>query len=68
MVMDRFDFSPLFRSSIAFDRMLRLADATRAGGASLGYPPYNIENTGDGAYRLTLAVARFSPSELDVTV
>jgi molecular chaperone IbpA len=69
MVMDRFDFSPLFRSTIGFDRMLRLVDpATRVDGASLGYPPYNIEKTGDEAYRLTMAVAGFSPDELDITV
>lgn len=67
--MNGFDFSPLFRSTIGFDRMLRLLDtATRVDSASLGYPPYNIEKTGDDAYRLTMAVAGFSPTELDVTV
>src|SRR6516162_6288629 len=69
MVMDRFDFSPLFRSTIGFDRLTRMLDAaTRVDSASLGYPPYNIEKTGDDAYRLTMAVAGFSPDELDVTV
>jgi molecular chaperone IbpA len=67
--MDRFDFSPLFRSAIGFDRLTRLADAaTRGENGSLGYPPYNIEKTGEDAYRLTMAVAGFSPDELDVTV
>ena len=67
--MDRFDFSPLFRSTIGFDRLTRMLDAaTRVDSASLGYPPYNIEKTGDDAYRLTMAVAGFSPDELDVTV
>jgi molecular chaperone IbpA len=67
--MDRFDFSPLFRSTIGFDSLTRLADAaTHGGNGSLGYPPYNIEKTGDDAYRLTMAVAGFSPDELDVTV
>jgi molecular chaperone IbpA len=42
--------------------------ATRVDSASLGYPPYNIEKTGEDAYRLTMAVAGFSPDELDVTV
>jgi HSP20 family molecular chaperone IbpA len=42
--------------------------ATRVDSASLGYPPYNIEKTGDDAYRLTMAVTGFSPDELDVTV
>ena len=67
--MDRFDFSPLFRSTIGFDRLTRLADAAmRVDNASLGYPPYNIETTGEDSYRLTMAVAGFSPDELDVTV
>jgi molecular chaperone IbpA len=66
--MDRFDFSPLFRSTIGFDRLTRLVDAaTRVDNASLAYPPYNIEKTGDDAYRLTMAVAGFSQDELDIT-
>src|SRR6201984_88374 len=69
MVMDRFDFSPLFRSTIGFDRLTRLVDAaTRVDSASLAYPPYNIEKTGEDAYRLTMAVAGFSPAELNITV
>jgi molecular chaperone IbpA len=69
MVMDRFDFSPLFRSTIGFDRLTRLVDAaTRVDSASLAYPPYNIEKTGEDAYRLTMAVAGFSPAELDIAV
>jgi molecular chaperone IbpA len=67
--MDRFDFSPLFRSTIGFDRLTRLVDAaTRVDTASLAYPPYNIEKTGEDAYRLTMAVAGFSQDELDITV
>ncbi len=67
--MDRFDFSPLFRSTIGFDRLTRLVDAaSRVDNASLAYPPYNIEKTGEDAYRLTMAVAGFSPDEVDVTV
>jgi molecular chaperone IbpA len=69
MVMDRFDFSPLFRSSIGFDRLARLVDsATRVEGAAPTYPPYNIEATGEDAYRLTMAVAGFSREEIDITV
>jgi molecular chaperone IbpA len=69
MVMDRFDFSPLFRSTIGFDRLTRLVDAaTRVDNAAVAYPPYNIETTGEDAYRLTMAVAGFSPAELDITV
>ena len=67
--MDRFDFSPLFRSTIGFDRLTRLVDAaTRVDNTALAYPPYNIEKTGEDAYRLTMAVAGFSGDELDVTV
>src|SRR3981081_1451909 len=69
MVMDRFGFSPLLRSTIRFDRLTRLVDAaTRVDGAAVAYPPYNIEKTGEDAYRLTMAVAGFSPAELDITV
>lgn len=67
--MDRFDFSPLFRSTIGFDRLARLIDtATRVDNAALSYPPYNIEKTGEDAYRLTMAVAGFARNELDITV
>ena len=67
--MDRFDFSPLFRSTIGFDRLARMVDsATRVDGAAVSYPPYNIEKTGEDAYRLTMAVAGFARNELDITV
>jgi molecular chaperone IbpA len=69
MVMDRFDFSPLFRSTIGFDRLARLVDtATRVDSAALAYPPYNIEKTGEDSYRLTMAVAGFARDEIDITV
>src|SRR6202007_388643 len=69
MVMDRFDFSPLFRSTIGFDRLTRLVDAAaRVDSNALAYPPYNIEKTGYEAHRLTMPVAGFSPDEIDVTV
>ena len=67
--MDRFDFSPLFRSTIGFDRLARLVDtATRVDSSALSYPPYNIEKTGEDSYRLTMAVAGFARDELDITV
>jgi molecular chaperone IbpA len=67
--MDPFDFSPLFRSTIGFDRLARLLDsATRVDSDAVAYPPYNIEKTGEDAYRLTMAVAGFSRDEIDVTV
>jgi molecular chaperone IbpA len=69
MVMDRFDFSPLFRSTIGFDRFARMVDAaTRFDGAANTYPPYNIESTGEDAYRLTMAVAGFGRDDIDITV
>jgi molecular chaperone IbpA len=69
VVMDRFDFTPLFRSTIGFDRLMRAVDAaSRVDNAALAYPPYNIEKTGEDAYRLTMAVAGFAPDEIEVTV
>jgi molecular chaperone IbpA len=65
--MRNFDFSPLYRSAIGFDRLPSLLDtAMRANGTAEGYPPYNIEKTGEDAYRITIAVAGFGPDELDV--
>ena len=66
--MDGFDFSPLFRSTIGFDRLMRLADSANRVDSSTSYPPYNIEVTGENAYRLTMAVAGFAGDELDVNV
>jgi len=63
--MTGFDFAPLFRTAIGFDRLARLMDSAASEGAS--YPPYNIEKTGEDSYRLTMAVAGFAPSDLDVT-
>ena len=64
-----FDYSPLFRSTIGFDRLMRLADAaTQVDSSAGGYPPYNIEATGENAYRLTMAVAGFAAEDLDITV
>jgi molecular chaperone IbpA len=62
-----FDFSPLWRSSIGFDRMVDLLDEATRFEPSENYPPYNIEKTGEDAYRITLAVAGFTPDELTIT-
>ena len=62
-----YDFAPLFRTAIGFDRMARLAGAAQET-VSQSYPPYNIERTGDDSYRLTMAVAGFAPEDLDLTV
>ncbi len=67
--MRSYDLTPLFRSTIGFDRWSELFDAAfRAdAGAQAGYPPYNIEKTSEDAYRITMAVAGFGEADLDVT-
>ena len=61
------DFSPLYRSSIGFDRMANLLDAiTQSDTKQSSYPPYNIELTGDDTYRITMAIAGFAESDLDI--
>jgi molecular chaperone IbpA len=65
--MRSYDLSPLYRSTIGFDRLFSLLDqASGAENAAASYPPYNIERTGENAYRLTLAVAGFSEAELSI--
>ena len=66
--MTTFDFAPLFRTAIGFDRLARLADTAASNSEASGYPPYNIEKLGDDNYRLTMAVAGFRPEELDLVV
>ena len=67
--MRTIDFSPLFRSTVGFDRMQRVMDATlRTDATTLSYPPYNIEARGDDAYRITMAVAGFSNDDVEVTI
>ena len=66
--MTTFDFAPLFRTAIGFDRLARLVDNASAATEVSGYPPYNIERVSDDSYRLTVAVAGFRPEELDIVV
>ena len=67
--MTTIDLSPLYRSSIGFDRMASLLDsALRSEKTTGGYPPYDIEVRGDNQYAITLAVAGFEQSELDIQV
>ena len=66
--MTTFDFAPLFRTAIGFDRLARLMDSAVSAAEAPSYPPYNIEKTGDDTYRLTMAVAGFRPEDLDLTV
>ena len=65
--MNAIDFSPLFRTAIGFDRLARLMDSARTAPEGNGYPPYNIEKTGDESYVLTMAVAGFSEADLDIS-
>jgi molecular chaperone IbpA len=65
--MNAFDFSPLFRSAIGFDRMARLMETARAAAEGPSYPPYNIEKTGEDSYVLTMAVAGFGPEDIELT-
>lgn len=64
--MTTFDFAPLFRTAIGFDRLAQLMDTVATDNGN--YPPYNIEKTGEESYRLTMAVAGFGPGDLDLTV
>ena len=64
--MLNYDLSPFYRSTIGFDRLLSLLDKTTGVDNAQSYPPYNIERTGENAYRITLAVAGFGEDELTV--
>ena len=64
--MRTYDFSPLWRSTIGFDRLFDLAEIAQRAGED-NYPPYNIERLTDDRYQITLAVAGFSPDEISVT-
>ena len=66
--MRNFDFSPLYRSAVGFDRMTSLLDAAQKNTTIDGYPPYNIEKADEDAYQITVAVAGFGPQDLDVEI
>jgi molecular chaperone IbpA len=63
--MRTYDLTPFYRSTIGFDRLFSLLDQTTADG-SPGYPPYNIERTGENAYRISVAVSGFAKDELSI--
>ena len=65
--MRTIDLSPLYRSVVGFDRLADLLDAASSEAAT-GYPPYNIERTGENAYRIELAVAGFRGEDLAIEV
>ena len=62
------DFSPLYRSMVGFDRLAALLDQAAKTETASNWPPYNIETTGENAYRIEIAVAGFKPEELNVEV
>jgi molecular chaperone IbpA len=67
--MRTLDFAPLYRATVGFDRIADLMDrALTADVAQPSYPPYNIEKTAEDAYRISIAVAGFSPDDLSVEV
>ncbi|MEM6356063.1 MAG: Hsp20 family protein [Pseudomonadota bacterium] len=67
--MRTIDLTPLYRSTVGFDRMAGLLDQVMAGeNAAPSYPPYNIEKTGEDAYRISIAVAGFAEGELNAEV
>ena len=61
--MRTFDLAPLYRSTVGFDRLFSMLDGFEA---APGYPPYNIERTGENDYRITVAVAGFGENELSI--
>lgn len=65
--MNRFDFTPYRRSTVGFDRLFDLLENSSRGPSGDNYPPFNIERRGEDAYRITLAVAGFKPTDLEIT-
>ena len=66
--MRQFDLAPLYRSTVGFDRLFSALDQFVSADAAPTYPPYNIERTGENAYRITVAVAGFTESDLAIEV
>jgi molecular chaperone IbpA len=64
--MRSYDLTPLFRSSVGFDRLANLMDTALRSDDAPSYPPYNIERTGEDTYRITMAVAGFSDGDIEI--
>jgi len=64
--MRHVDFSPLYRSTVGFDRLFTMLDSLGQPDQAQTYPPYNIERTGENTYRITMAVAGFDEKELSI--
>ena len=62
-----YDFSPLYRMTVGFDRLFDMLDEVSQLEPTTNWPPYNVEKRGDDQYRITMAVAGFSPDEIEVT-
>lgn len=62
-----FDFAPFYRATVGFDRVFDLLDSVASQTNGSGYPPYNIEKSGEDTYRIVMAVAGFAEAELNVT-
>jgi molecular chaperone IbpA len=67
-IMRHFDFAPLYRSTVGFDRLAQILDSVTGLDNETVYPPYNIERLSDNEYRITMAVAGFAQNELKVDV
>lgn len=65
--MRTYDFSPLWRSTIGFDRFFDLVDAAQHAGSDDNYPPCNIERLGEDRYQISLALSGFAPGEITIT-
>jgi len=65
--MRTFDFAPLWRSTVGFDRLLNLLDDSTKWTGEDNYPPYNIERTGEDHYQISLALAGFAPEDVTIT-
>lgn len=65
--MTTFDFSPLYRTSVGFDRLASLMSSATRQDQGNSYPPYNIRITSEDHYRITMAVAGFSEDEITIT-
>ena len=66
--MRQFDLSPLYRNTVGFDRLFSMLDQMVGVDTAPSYPPYNIERTGENAYRISVAVAGFTESDLTIEV
>lgn len=64
--MRTYDFSPLYRSAIGFDRLAQAVDAAMRSDTTTSYPPYNIELVAEDKYRISMAVAGFNAAELEI--